>query len=344
MPFDTWAIDGDATHDVLHAASAARVQTFMACDGKEGVIGATDLRVLELSTPGTSIRVMPGSAAILNRALGGTGEAYAVKLPSAENVAVTATGAGAGRSDLVIARVENPFLSGEPWTNLDGPFTYARIIEGVSSSTTSVQALGLGYSAIPLARIDIPLSTATVTQSMIKNLRSTVGGGGGSEVITETNIAQQYVTKTAVGTGKWNTTATKLLPANTSFIDFPANANWSVPIPSWATHMDYFVEIRNAHLNGGDVWGQIKLVVNGVSLPTNEFDMNQQSGVPLNGFRQVVGTGGTYILPSALRGTAPTVKLQMKNYVDARITGSLYYDDATYVFAFFNFKRLSALT
>jgi hypothetical protein len=344
MPFDTWAIDGNVGNVVTHPASVARVQTFVAFEGREGVVGATDLRVLELATPGTSIRVMPGAAGILNRALGGTNQMYAVNLPASENVAVTATGAGAGRSDLVIARVENPFISGEPWTDMDGPFTYARIIEGVPASTTTVTALGLGYSAIPLARIDIPVSTGTITQAMIKNLRSTIGGGGGSEVITETNIAQQYVTKTAVGTGKWNTTAPKLLPSNTSFIDFPAAANWSVPIPSWATHMDYFCEIRNAHLNGGDVWGEMKLLVNGVSLPVNLFDLNQQSGVPLNGFRQVIGTGGTYVLPSAIRGTAPVFKMQAKNYVDARITGTLYFDDASYVFAFFNFKRLSALT
>lgn len=112
MAFDTWAIDGDVTHDVLHAASAARVQTYAAFNGREGVVGATDLRVLELGTPGTSIRVMPGTAGILNRALGGTGEEYAVKLPSETNVAVTATGGGGGRSDLVIARVENPFKIG----------------------------------------------------------------------------------------------------------------------------------------------------------------------------------------------------------------------------------------
>ena len=46
------------------------------------------------------------------------------------------------------------------------------VIRGVSTNQKSLAGLGLTYPAIPLARINIPASTGTITAAMITDLRS----------------------------------------------------------------------------------------------------------------------------------------------------------------------------
>src|SRR5690606_40000789 len=114
MTWNTWAIDGDVNTAVKHPASVARMLTYAAFEGQDGIIDPTDMRVLALDVPGTSIRVMPGSAAVRNRGNGAPKEMYAVELQgSADVVPVSSTDASGGRSDLVVVRVENPFVPGE---------------------------------------------------------------------------------------------------------------------------------------------------------------------------------------------------------------------------------------
>lgn len=91
-------------------------------------------------------------------------------------VAIAATGSAGGRSDLIVAQVEDPNMAGEPWqtpTNpAVGPYIFTRVIPNVPAGTTSLRPLGYsGRSAIVLARVDLPASTGTVTASMITDLR-----------------------------------------------------------------------------------------------------------------------------------------------------------------------------
>jgi hypothetical protein len=245
---------------------------------------------------------------------------------------------------LVVAIVKNPFLSGEGWTNVTGPFSETLIIPNVSATARDVHVTNPGYSAITLARIDIPASTGTITQAMIKDMRSTLTSPRAPVPTTQTEFEQSYATRIAVGSNKTTSVINKLLASNTSFINFPDTANWNVPIPRGATHMDYSVQVTNAHLLGGDVWGFMKLLVNGVSLPEVGFDLNQTASGNSGGFRQQVGVVGTYILPTTIRGTSPLIRMQARNIADARVVGTLYNDADTYTFAYFNFYKMPTLT
>lgn len=176
-----WAIGGGAQM----SATVARLLAYLGGGGEtEGVAAPTSCAVAAMPTPGASVRVAPGPYLIRNRALAGDYQDYVGMVRSQDVVNVTATSSAGPRSDLVVIRVENPFISGEPWqvpTDVaNGPYVFTRVIENVPADTTSVHALNLGYTAITLARIDIPASTATITDAMITDLRTVVNPGTGT--------------------------------------------------------------------------------------------------------------------------------------------------------------------
>lgn len=333
-----WFIDGDSETTVLHDASVVRVQTYASFNGGEGVINPTDLRVLELSTPGTSVRVMPGACCVLNRALGGENEAYAAKLSSQDEVAITPTGSGSGRSDLIIVRVENPFLSGEPWTDLNPPFVYSRVIEDVPPNTKSVHDLGLGYSAITLARLDIPSSTGTITNSMVVNLRETLE----SDIVDDSPDVEpaSYVfttIKNGPGSGY-----DELLASETSFIKWPPTSGFLLPVPRWATHYHAQVHLTNLQLVGGDFVGEARLhnVTTGSVSPAIPIDYIHPGSTSREHI--LIGGGHTSSLDS-IRGTASSMEVQCRS-TNSGLSGSLRSDKSSLLFVTFNFMRLSTLT
>ncbi len=68
---------------------------------------------------------------------------------------------------MVILRIEDPQYEGTRNPAVD-PIAYFQVISNVSSSATAIPD---GRTGIPLARIDIPASTATITDAMIKDVR-----------------------------------------------------------------------------------------------------------------------------------------------------------------------------
>lgn len=176
MSFDTpWFIEG-----ALHSAQVARNLTFTILNGVQGYIAPGDLTVSELAVPGTSVRVAPGTVAVTTQGL--ADEMYLGRLPVEEEVAIEATDATGARSDLICARVVNPEYEAPPggWPSIDpdaGPFMLTWVIPGVPSNTTSVEEIDPNMSAVALARVDIPLSTGTITQDMIVDLRTPAKAG-----------------------------------------------------------------------------------------------------------------------------------------------------------------------
>lgn len=180
MTFESvpWAVGGGAEH----SAEVARLFAHAATSGADGIVGAWDLRVVPLAVPGGSVRVMKGACLVPNRASGQDRQTYIGRNLSEEVVAVTATGSAGGRTDMIIVRVEDPWLAGEPWsppvTAASGPYIFTRVLEGVpTSAVVDNQAAreylaGLNYSAIPLAAVTLPASTGTVGAAEIKDLRA----------------------------------------------------------------------------------------------------------------------------------------------------------------------------
>lgn len=170
MTFDPvpWLVGGGAQH----SPEVARLLAYASTGGAEGIVTPGDLKVTPTGVPSSSIRVLAGAGLILSRAAGGSQQTYVARNVSEDVVSIGATGSGSGRSDLIVARIEDPFMAGEPWADPSdpkvGPYVYTRVIPNVSPTTTTAPA---GSSAIVLARIDIPANTSTITAGMIKDLR-----------------------------------------------------------------------------------------------------------------------------------------------------------------------------
>ncbi|CQR59170.1 hypothetical protein [Streptomyces leeuwenhoekii] len=154
-----------ATLGAEHSAQQFRMMIKDLARDNQGVTTGSDLKVTALATPGGAVQIGDGSAVIAGKVSPVQGYYNAYNIGS-DTVQIAATGS-TSRSDMLVLRVEDPEYEGDRDPATD-PIVFFEVIPNVSSTATTVPA---GYSAIPLARIDIPSSTATITNAMIKDLR-----------------------------------------------------------------------------------------------------------------------------------------------------------------------------
>lgn len=236
-----WMVGGGAQH----SANVGRNVAYAAFGGNEGVVNAADCEVRERTVPDGSVRVLPGTLAIKSRATGARDEMYVGRLPSTDTVAIAPTDFTGPRSDLIVARVEDPNEPGVvypvPATPASGPYIYTRVISGVPAGTTTAAQAGGARTEIALARIDIPPSTGTITQAMIADLR----------VLSQPRKDRNLVVVAP--------TAESLLPKDSAYHAWPAAALTTLAVPSWATHLRASVLVGGvrfgaAGTNGGAGW------------------------------------------------------------------------------------------
>lgn len=293
-----WMIGGG----VRHSVEVARLLSYVAFGGNEGIVGAKDLEVRPLSTPGGGVRIAKGAAAIKNRGVGFDYDSYAARWPSEDSVAIGATGSGSKRSDMVIARIENPFQAGEPWAQPSSAdlaagtaiFRRIAVISNVPEGAKTLAEAGQsGYSAIPLARIDLPASTSTVLATHIVDLRRLV-------------VAQR-----ADAFNVFAPTGTQVLTSTTN-TNWPTGANFTVDVPDWCTH----VQMRA--ILGGIAFGSAGQTQNAVG--SLRLSLGSASGegtqynVSATGVDRTTLLAGAAMLsvPSGLRGTTQVVKIEGK--------------------------------
>lgn len=314
-----WFVGGGA----LHSPEVARLLAYSATNGAEGVVGVDDLSVVPLSPAGTSIRALPGACLILNRATGGSQQTYAARLVSEDVVAVSPTGSTSGRNDLVVARVEDPFMAGEPWQApadpATGQYVFTRIIPNVpasavaSSKAASDYLAAQGFSAIPLAGLIIPANTATVDGGMIRNLRKVARPRRERAFLTLTPSTDDAVTSATYAT-------------------WPKAASWTVEVPAWATKMIVRGEValgyvpRLSTTANGQATGHFRAKGGTVVTSTVFYDFDVASGSAFGRFNVVAG--GTYDVPLAMRGTSQTFSLQAE-----KVGGNVDLHANTYSFA-----------
>jgi hypothetical protein len=302
VPF---AIDQTA----LHNASVDRVLAYAAVGGSEGVVGPADLFVEENDIPDGNVIIFPGAGSITCRALGQAYQSYIFRAPTATTVAINPTSSSGPRSDMIVARVENPYLAGEPWSiPLDpenGPYVRLAVIENVSGTATKVNDVDATLSAIPLARVDIPVSTGTITQSMIKDLRW-FNQALTHEVHMNTHCDNMQV----------------LLNTETNFVHFPNQANYDIVVPDWATHLQITATFDPAIVYGAGTTHGVHAgwrfqVTHGADPAINtvetDFDMNMPQTAPSQGDYRTFKTFADRIaLTDAMKGDVINIKPQMK--------------------------------
>lgn len=304
-----WFIGGGAQH----SPEVARLLAFAATSGSEGVVGTGDLKVLPLAVPGGSVRVSAGAGLIRNRAAGGASQTYVARNPVEDTVAIAPTGSGAGRSDLIVAQIEDPYMAGEPWQNpanpVVGPYIFSRVISNVPAGTTRLQDVAgySGRSAITLARVDLPASTGTVTSAMIKDLR---------KVALPRRDRQLDTAFWNVGTVSVDTTAFKYLGTSANFT-----------VPEWATTAKIVITYSGMCLFAGNTVGWLRGTMNGTEIRATYFDENWGG----SNSRTTYMAAGEIAITSAMRGKSYPIILEGKRdsgpgYLQARLGTSVTID------------------
>lgn len=319
-----WVIDQRART----GASVLRALAYAVLKGQQGVLESTDLAVTELDTPGAGVNVAPGLYGINNTASGGTREAYVGKVDEQASPGVSPTDSSGGRTDLVIARIQNPDAVGTglwpvPADAALGPYAVAYVVEGVTANINSVVSWNDQWTAIPLARIERGPNTGIVVQGDITDLRSLVDLSG--ERITIINnppadappIAQSSYVQfqaSAVDPNYAKPTggsdnAHDYLVADTATKNWPSVATWQVPVPSWAVECDAEFQVFNAQILDGDVFGDLWLDFGGTATATQTYAIDYD-GTP---GRWIVPYGRTFTVPSSLRGKVITVRTKLRS-------------------------------
>jgi hypothetical protein len=295
-----WMVENGA----VHSTNVARNLSFAMVGGHEGIITPTACEVRELAVPGSSVRVYPGTLAIQNRAAGISDEMYVGRAASETTVSISATG-GSPRSDMIVAQVENPWLAGEPWSdppsNADGPYFFLRVISNVSSTAKTIADAGIsGNSAIPLARIDIPASTSTITQAMITDLRALA--------VPLIQRAIYPLTPTA------NTNLTSSTETQWPVI------TQSVDIPVWATKVKILALVSEVVHFAPAAAGYLRVKLGSLVGPAVGYDLDLTTGAE----RHTFALSANLDVPASMRGT--TQVLESRGW---RISGTGYLDEWT---------------
>lgn len=277
-----WMIGGG---QAVHSSNIGRVLAHTAFGGATGITRPEDLKVVALPTPGGAVRVMPGSGPIENTYPGVNSEAYVIRNPEATDVTVPATGSTGGQVRYVIVRIDDPQYGGNA-SGPDGPYVYPTLVSSLS---------GITYPYMALARINQPANTATITGSMITDLRKI------AVPRRKTELRTHAVT---VGNEDDINSTTHYPDGGETWPESTENDWGFFEIPTWATRMKIVMNWSGVRSPGGDTWGQAWVQV-GYSLNPDHI-VTQVTSYDTSGmgtpFRLHMMVADEIPIPKALRG------------------------------------------
>lgn len=281
-----------ATTGGTHTAQQFRMMIKDLARGQQGVTTGTDMKVSALSTPGAGVQISDGSAVITGKASPVQGSYNAYNIGS-DTVNIAATGS-TSRSDMVILRVQDPDYEGTRDPTKD-PIVFWDVVSNVSSTATTVPA---GYTAIPLARIDIPASTATITNAMVKDLRK-IANPRRERILTPYYALNPLV---------------EISGTNDVWQTFPNVTMVTLAIPSWAATAKIVYTAGGLRLSTGNVYMSIRFQLGTIEAAEWVLiDDNQGAGVRRMGALMMVETIDlTTTAGAAMRGTNQAFKGRMR--------------------------------
>lgn len=274
-----------------HSAEVMRAMLAAATSGAEGIVNSGDMKVAPLPVPGTSVVVAPGNALIRNSYGGGSAQTYAARAASQTELPIQATGSAGARTDLIVARVDDPTYAGSEFDPATFEAARFEVIRGVSSRIRDVRELGLSYPAIALARVTLPASTGTVTQGMVTNLRE----------IAIPRVQRHLFTHN-LSTDENDHISPD--PGHEPGEPWP-NVWWYFDIPEWASRVrvrailgGVRVEQRDPN-NYGELFVRFGTVPDGFSTQYGRWDNSMAGGIT----RQTFMVSDNRSVPSSFRGT-----------------------------------------
>jgi hypothetical protein len=272
------------TNGATHPAEQFRALVKDLSNGSEGITQGDDLKVTQLGTPGGGVQVSDGSGVVRGRVNAFQGS-YAVRNQGAATVDIAPTG-GSSRSDMIIVRVEDPEYEGSLDPETD-QINYFQVISNVSSSALSIPD---GRTGIPLARIDIPASTSTITDAMIVDLRKVANPRRDRRLYTQSPIADS-----------------SLIGASTTYSYFNTALGWNIAVPDWATTVRIKLDISSIRYSVADYAGALSATF-GSSLTLQPISLDDNQGTGVRKIPAIVAD--TLTVPAAYRGTTQTLRAQ----------------------------------
>lgn len=272
-----------------HSAQQFRLLVRDLARGNEGITEGDDLQVSQRLVAGAGVTVGDGSAVVQGRDDPFQGH-YAVANIGDTDVDIAATGS-TGRSDMLILRIEDP-----DYTDTLNPATdqiaYFQIISNVSSAATTIPD---GRTGIPLARIDIPPLTGTITDEMIHDLRTIANPRRDRSLYTQSPTSA----------------SNNIGGSSNSYSYFTTSPGWNIAVPSWASTVTVRLDIAGLRLTAGNIFGGFRATFGSVrALQPVIIDDNQGSGTRrLNAI-----CADTQDIPSSYRGTTQLLRVQFAGY------------------------------
>ncbi|MGA4847058.1 hypothetical protein ACOBQB_12635 [Streptomyces sp. G5(2025)] len=287
-----------------HSAQTFRQMIKDLSHGSEGVTEAADLKVAPLPVPGGGVQIADGSAVIRGKASAWQGSYTAYNIGTA-TVDIAPPGA-APRSDLVVLRVQDPEFEG----GLDPAKDAVNFFDVIPNVSSTASVVPKGVTGVPLARVDLPASTGTVTAGMIRDLRRVANPR------RERTLYTAYPTKMS-----------KAWKDDDKWHDWPPEARWQIPVPAWATKMIVTITVAGLRMDFDSLYGKLQLVFGTVHGQDTVVDNNQGQVVR----RQTTVVADTLTLPASYRGTTQVLYMQAKMAKDWK--GDLSVDGGTSIIA-----------
>jgi hypothetical protein len=305
-----YSIDG-----ARHRGELLRVSQYASTSGAEGIVEAVDCKVTQLATPGAGVAIGAGAVLVRNRSGSVRNQTYAANGRVESRLDIAPTGASP-RSDLIVVRIKDPQYS--PWGGLSGADTqYVEpfVIQNVPNTTYLATQLNLGYSAVALARVDIPANTSVITTAMIKDVRSVA-----------IPLRQRHVLVVYPG-------ATTDSPGVAGALAQFTNLNNPIFCPPWATELKLIVTIAQAAYITGPFTGALRAEY-GYTINSSTFLATEESGVDsvnTSGtaypYRSTIVVAGELKIPANYRGLTHNIRLRYR--AGAQVTGRLRSDSYT---------------
>lgn len=284
-----WLVAGGA----VHSAEVARTLAYVAVGGAEGVADIGDMKVSQISTPTGQVKVAAGAVAITNTYAGQTAQSY-IGRNTADTLLAIAPTSGAPRSDMIVARIDDPQYGGTvPADPAAGPYIKFAVVSNVGSTADANTNLAVSYPYVPLARIDIPASTSAITNAMVKDLRRIIAPRKDRQLV----VVQPGGTQT-------------LTSASPTYAEFPAQSA-QVYVPTWATRAIITANIGGLKFTAADGKGAFRAKLGADAFAvTTQSTAYDNTGNSSASFRSSMPAGGSVAVPASYRGTNQDLSLE----------------------------------
>ncbi|MFD7867309.1 hypothetical protein [Streptomyces sp. NPDC059783] len=288
----------------VHASQQFRMMLRDLAQTNQGVTAGNHLKVTALATPGGGVQISDGSATISGQVSPIQGS-YNVYNIGSDTVDIAATGS-TPRSDMVVLRVEDPEYEGE---RPPSECAHFEVIPNVPSTATTVPS---GYSAIPLARIDIPDTTGAITNAYIKDLRQ----------ITNPRRVRALTPYYASGA------LVEISGTSLTWKTHPNVTLATLAIPSWAASAKIVFSVYGLRLATGNVYGAFRFLLGSVeAVQAVVIDDNSGPGARRTYVEMVETIDLTTTAGAAMRGTSQALKARMRT--DPLNAGTIGVDSTT---------------